>query len=124
MSSTNVHSNLYACGGATIGLDPKQGVEIPPKSSGKSPSRLEVIEGEKAVIPVSENITIKDGKNVEARATLNNYSKSLEALEESDIKDVLVGDMKKIVQAIKEQQKNRESVQPTKEQDEKIEMEK
>ena len=40
MSSTNVHSNPYLCGGDTRGINPKQGIEIPPKASGRGPSRL------------------------------------------------------------------------------------
>lgn len=123
MSSTNVHSNLYACGGATIGLDPKQGIEIPPKASGKCLSRLTVLEGEKTEIPASSNISVREGKKVEARATLNDYSKNLDSLQESDIKDVLVGDMKKIVQAIKEQ-KEKKVAQPTRKQTGRADMEK
>ena len=40
MSSTNVHSSKYLCGGYTIftGRE-KEPVEMPPKQSGKGPSR-------------------------------------------------------------------------------------
>ena len=123
MSSTNVHSNPYLCGGDTRGINPKQGIEIPPKASGRGPSRLAVVEGEKAEIPAWSNISVRDGKKVEARATLNDYSKSLDSLQESDIKDVLVGDMKKIVQAIKKQ-KEKKVAQPTRKQTERVDMEK
>ena len=101
MSSTNVHSNVYACGGETIAKEPNQGIEMPPKNAGKGPKRLDVIEGEKAVISAASNIVVKDGKKVAARATYNE-AKDINQLEAGDIKDVLVGNMSKIEQAINE----------------------
>ena len=101
MSSTNVHSNLYACGGETIAKSPEQGIEMPPKNAGKGPSRLNVIEGERATIPASNNIVVKDDKKVVARADYD-VTKSLEDLEISDITDVLVGNIAKIEQAMNE----------------------
>ena len=101
MSSTNVHSNLYACGGETIAKSPEKGIDMPPKNAGKGPKRLDVIEGEKASIPTINNIVVRDGKKVAARATYND-AKNINELEASDIKDVLVGNMAKIEQAINE----------------------
>lgn len=72
MSSTNVHSkndNLHICGGQTIPQEPDEELKMPPQASGRGPAKIEVIEGEKAVITAQPNIVVKDGKTVVGRAT-------------------------------------------------------
>ena len=68
MSSTNVHS-MYICGGQTIPQDPDKELKMPPQASGRGPSKIEVIEGERAGIPVQDNYVVKDNKKVVGRAT-------------------------------------------------------
>lgn len=62
MSSTNVHSNDYKhiCGGQTIPETPDKSLKMPPKAAGRGPSRIEVIEGEKAIINAQSNLVVKD----------------------------------------------------------------
>lgn len=99
MSSTNVHSNLYVCGGETIAISPEKGIDMPPKNAGRGPKRLDVIEGEKAVIPALVNVVVKEGKKTVARATYNE-NKNISKLQENDINDILFGDLDKVKKAI------------------------
>ena len=73
MSSTNVHSNpnKHIVGGQTIPGEPNESLQMPPQASGRGPSVLNVIEGEKAEIPTQPNIVVKDGKKVVGRATMD-----------------------------------------------------
>ncbi len=73
MSSTSVHSNpnKHIVGGQTIPGQPNEDLQIPPQASGKGPSVLDVIEGEKAVIPTQPNIVVRDGKKVVGRAAMD-----------------------------------------------------
>ena len=73
MSSTNVHSNpnKHIVGGQTIPGEPNESLQMPPQASGRGPSVLDVIEGEKAEIPTQPNIVVKDGKKVVGRATMD-----------------------------------------------------
>ena len=71
MSSTNVHSNeyLHIHGGQTIPKEPNEHIQIPPRASGRGPTKIEVLKGEKAVITAQNNIVVKDGKEIIGRAT-------------------------------------------------------
>ena len=72
MSSTNVHSkkNIEIVGGQTCFTEnQKEPVEIPPKSAGKFSKKLQIIEGEKAQIPVNDNSIIKEGNSIIGRYT-------------------------------------------------------
>ena len=73
MSSTNVHSNpnKHIVGGQTIPGEPNDSLQMPPQASGRGPSVLDVIEGEKAVISAQSNVVVKDGKKVVGRATMD-----------------------------------------------------
>lgn len=81
MSSTNVHSNNYKhiCGGQTIPETPDKSLKMPPKAAGRGPSRIEVIEGEKAVINAQSNLVVKNKDKVVGRATLDGKVLSVNA---------------------------------------------
>lgn len=93
MSSTNVHSNNYKhiCGGQTIPETPDKSLKMPPKAAGRGPSRIEVIEGEKAVINAQSNLVVKNKDKVVGRATLDgkvlsgNAQTVKKALEDKDM---------------------------------------
>ena len=75
MSSTNVHSsdNKHVVGGQTIPKPDKNEkneiLEMPPKSAGRGPSKLNVIEGPNTTITAMSNLVVKDDKKVIGRAT-------------------------------------------------------
>ena len=71
MSSTNVRSKDYKhiCGGQTIPSTTDKSLKMPPKAAGRGPSRIEVIEGEKAVISVQDTLVLKNKGRVVGRAT-------------------------------------------------------
>lgn len=93
MSSTNVHSNNYKhiCGGQTIPETPDKSLKMPPKAAGRGPSRIEVIEGEKAVINAQSNLVVKNKDKVVGRAILDgkvlsgNAQAVKKALEDKDM---------------------------------------
>ena len=68
MSSTNVHSkNLHICGGQTLPKEPEEGLDMPPRASGRGPAKIEVLEGPNTEISAISNVVVKDGDKVVGR---------------------------------------------------------
>ena len=110
MSSTSVHSknNMHIVGGQTVVNGAEQNINMPPKGSGIGPSIIEVVEGEKAVIPVQSNIVVKDENRVVARAEYDSeHVKDVKNIQEKDIKSLLSGKSSAINQAIRENANNK-----------------
>lgn len=69
MSSTNVHSNIHVCAGQTIPTE--RGMDVPPANARRGPKKIEVMEGQNAVIAVLDNKVVRDNNRVLGRATNN-----------------------------------------------------
>lgn len=70
MSSTNVHSeqnNIQIVGGQVIPTEKE--MEIPPKSAGKGPSTLDVMQGDIMEIAVGDSKLYEDGRLVATNGT-------------------------------------------------------
>ena len=70
MSSTNVHSeqnNIQIVGGQVIPTEKE--MEIPPKSAGKGPSTLDVMQGDIMEIAVGDSELYEDGRLVATNGT-------------------------------------------------------
>ena len=90
MSSTNVHSNKeqHICCGQTIATEESDTITIPPKASGRGPSIIEIIEGDKIEINAQSNLVIKDKNKTVGRVTTDGK--------------VLTGDKKAVEKALKD----------------------